>query len=713
VGFLSAGFALPDAGVAFVSEDELFGPKRKAVRRAVEEVRGVHLSSFQDLSVGDYVVHESHGIGQHLGLVSLTAGGRRNDYLHLAYKGGDKLYVPVERFGAVTKYVGADDAPPPLDRLGGTSWERVKARIKAQIREMAEELLKLYASRQAAPGHAFSHRDGYLREFEASFDYEETPDQMAAIEDVLRDMANAKPMDRLVCGDVGYGKTEVALRAAFKAVTDGKQVAVLVPTTVLAEQHYQTFRGRLEPFPVSVESLSRFKKPSEQKEILKRLTDGRLDVVVGTHRLLQKDVLFKDLGLLVIDEEHRFGVSAKEKLKQMRAQVDVLTLSATPIPRTLHMSLSGIRDLSVIETAPQDRVAIKTVLLKYDEATVAEAIAFELDRGGQVFFVHNRVRDIEMVAGRLRQLMPLVRFDVAHGQMKEGELEAVMLRFLRKQVDVLVTTTIIESGLDFPTANTIIVNNADRFGLAQMYQLRGRVGRSNAQAFAYLFVQSSDTLTRDAQKRLRALLDFSTLGAGFKIALHDLQIRGAGNLLGAAQSGQIAAVGYEMYVELMERAIQEIKGQEYVEQVEPEMVLGVAAFIPESYVPDTEARLVHYRRLSSAKGPMELLDVAEELKDRYGPPPIEVENLLSVMDIKNLLKVIRAIRLEVGQAGLTITFHEKGPAYPDRVMDLIRKNVQRVKLSPEGRLFLSEKGWEGAEGLERIKNLLRALTQSN
>ena len=712
VGFLSQGFTIPSLNTAFVTEDELFGAKRRVVRRAVEEVKGIHLSSFQDLGVGDYVVHTDHGIGQYLGLVKLDAGGRPNDYLHLAYRGGDKLYVPVDRFNAITKYVGSDDRPPALDKLGGTTWERVKARIKASIREMAEELIKLYATRQIKKGYAFSGRDRYFREFEAEFEYEETPDQMAAIDDVLRDMARDKPMDRLVCGDVGYGKTEVALRAGFRTVCDGKQVAVLVPTTVLAEQHYQTFKKRLENHPATVEVLSRFRKASEQKDIVRRVAEGQVDVVVGTHRLLQKDIVFKDLGLLIIDEEHRFGVGHKERLKKLRAEVDVLALSATPIPRTLHMSLSGIRDLSVIETPPQDRRSIKTYLMKYDETTVAEAIARELDRGGQVFFVHNRVKDIEMVAGRLKRLMPLVRFAVAHGQQNERDLEKVMLQFVRREVDVLVTTTIIESGLDFPSANTIIINNADRFGLAQIYQLRGRVGRSTRQAYAYLLVANSDQLTRDARKRLRALMDFSELGAGFKIALHDLQIRGAGNMLGSAQSGQIAAVGYEMYVGLMEQAVRELKGEEHLEVVEPEMVLGIPAFIPESYVSDTEARLVHYSRLSAIKNPEELQDAAAEFLDRYGQPPLEVENLLSVMELKYWLKRIRAARLEVGGGGLTITFAQSGPAYPEKVLNLVQKGLEGSRLSPEGRLFLPISGLDRAKGLTQVKNILQGLVET-
>lgn len=710
VGFLTSGFSLNALTSAFITEDELFGPKRRVIRRAVEEVKKIHLSSFQDLAMGDFVVHNDHGIGQYQGLVKLEAGGRDNDYLLLAYKGGDKLYVPVERFGAVGKYAGADDRPPTLDKLGGTSWERVKARVKASIREMADELLKLYAGRKIKSGFNFSERDQYFREFEASFDYDETPDQMRAIDDVLEDMMSDKPMDRLICGDVGYGKTEVALRAAFKAVHDGKQAVVLAPTTILAEQHYQSFSSRMKNYPINVEVLSRFKKPAEQKDILKRLTQGQVDVIVGTHRLLQKDVVFKDPGIIIIDEEHRFGVAAKEKLKKIRSEVDVLALSATPIPRTLQMSLTGIRDLSVIETAPQDRRSIKTYLLKYDEPTVCEAIARELERGGQVFFVHNRVKDIDSVAGRLKKAMPLVRFGVAHGQQKERELEDVMLRFLHREIDVLVTTTIIESGLDFPSANTIIVNNADRFGLAQIYQLRGRVGRSSSQAYAYLLVASPENLTRDARKRLRALLDFSELGAGYKIALHDLQIRGAGNLLGSAQSGQIAAIGYEMYVQLMERTIKELSGEKYVEEIEPEMVLGIPSFIPESYVPDTEQRLVHYRRLSSIKEPDELDEIAAELHDRYGPLPDEVENLIKLMDLKHWLKMAGVKKLELGKGGLTFNFVQAGPVDPQKLVELVGKHPEKANITPEGRLFLQFKGLGGHEGIKQVKNILQGLT---
>ncbi len=709
-GILSAGFVLRTLGCAFVTEQELFGPKHKVVRRAVEEIKGVHLSGFQDLSVGDFVVHTENGVGQYMGLVKLDIEGQSNDYLHLVYRGEDRLYVPVDRFNAVQKYIGANDRPPRLDKLGGETWEKVKAKVKASIREMAEDLIRLYATRKIKKGFSFSTGDGYFREFEASFEYEETEDQLAAINDVIADMESDEAMDRLVCGDVGFGKTEVAMRAAFKAALDRKQVAVLVPTTVLAEQHFQTFEDRFENYPVNIQVLSRFKSRAEQKEILEDLAMGKIDFIIGTHRLLSRDVVFRCLGLLIIDEEHRFGVAQKEKIKRMRTEVDVLALSATPIPRTMQLSLTNIRDLSIIETPPQDRQAIKSYLLKYNEATICEAIAQELDRGGQVFFVHNRVKDIYVLASRLGKLMPLVRFGVAHGQQKERDLEKVMFRFFHQEIDVLVTTTIIESGLDIPTANTIIINKADKFGMAQIYQLRGRVGRSDVQAYAFLLVDSEDGLTRTARKRLKALMDFSDLGSGFKIALHDLQIRGAGNLLGSAQSGQIAMVGYEMYVQLIEQTIRELKGETSVEEVEPEMVINLSAYLPESYIPDTEQRLVHYRRFSSLKSPEELTDLSAELTDRYGPIPSDVQNLVQVIDLKLFLKKAGVKKLEMGKGGFTFTFLDNGRIDLDKTLKLVNDNPDKTRLYPDGRLFLAWGGLSGFEGVKRARNILQEIT---
>jgi transcription-repair coupling factor (superfamily II helicase) len=508
---------------------------------------------------------------------------------------------------------------------------------------------------------------------------------------------------------VGYGKTEVAMRAAFKVISEQRQAAVLVPTTILAEQHGHTFEARLAPWGVRVASLSRFKKPAEVKQLLKRAAEGQVDVIIGTHRLLQKDVKFKDLGLMIIDEEHRFGVSDKEKLKKLRSSVDVLAMSATPIPRSLSMSLSGIRDLSSIATPPQDRLAVKTTLMKYEDETVCEAIDRELARGGQVFLIHNRVRDIHLLVGKLRRLMPLVRFAVGHGQMKESELEDVMDKFLNRKVDVWVTTTIVESGLDFPAANTIIIDQADRFGLAQLYQLRGRVGRGHRQAYAYLMVDNPDTLTSDAKKRLKALLDHSDLGSGYQIAMHDLQIRGSGNILGAAQSGQAQLVGYEMYTRLMEEAVSELKGQAYEEEWEPEVGMSVPAYLPEAYAPDTETRLVMYRRLSSAKTPEEIAALKEEMLDRFGRPPEEAENLISLMEIKIMLKKAGARRLESGAGGLTLTFGEEGPANYDRVMEMVMDPKRKARLSPNGKLFMGDIQIRSGADLMRIKNFLPPL----
>ncbi|UQZ90032.1 transcription-repair coupling factor [Deltaproteobacteria bacterium Smac51] len=711
VGQLSGGFAAPIEQVAFISEDEIFGAAtRPRRRRAAEEFKGLNFASLKDLTPGDFVVHNVHGIGQYLGLVTLSLSyGQKGDFLHLAYKGGDKLYVPVELFSAVGKYVGATDRPPTLDKLGGLTWGRLKEKVKENIRQMAEELLKLYAARQIAPGHAYGGRDNLFLEFESSFEYTETPDQRSAIDEVLHDLAAPRPMDRLVCGDVGYGKTEVAMRAAFKVISEHRQAAVLVPTTILAEQHGHTFEARLSPWGIRVASLSRFKKPAEVKQLLKRAAEGQVDVLIGTHRLLQKDVKFKDLGLVVIDEEHRFGVSDKEKLKKLRSSVDVLAMSATPIPRSLSMSLSGIRDLSSIATPPQDRLAVKTTLMKYEDETVCEAIDRELARGGQVFLIHNRVRDIHLLVRKLRRLMPLVRFAVGHGQMKETELEEVMTKFLNREIDVWVTTTIVESGLDFPAANTIIIDQADRFGLAQLYQLRGRVGRGHQQAYAYMMVDNPDTLTSDAKKRLKALLDHSDLGSGYQIAMHDLQIRGSGNILGAAQSGQAQLVGYEMYTQLMEQAISELKGQTYEEEWEPEVAMSVPAYLPEAYAPDTESRLVMYRRLSSAKTPQDIAALREEMLDRFGQPPDEAENLINLMEIKIMLKKAGVHRLESGAGGLTLTFGEAGPVNYDKVMELVMDPKRKVRLSPSGKLFVGDIQIRSGADLYGIKNFLPGL----
>jgi transcription-repair coupling factor (superfamily II helicase) len=680
IGELSAGFRLPVDGLSLVTGEEIFGERRRRRGRAIDV--GKFLASLAELKPDDLVVHIDHGIGRYKGLRHLTVADTEGDYLHLEYQGGDRLYVPVDRINVVEKYVGADGTAPELDKLGGTAWEKVKAKTREAVMEMAHELLDIYAAREVMEGHAFGAPDQYLREFEARFPFEETPDQERAIQDVLADLQKQRPMDRLVCGDVGFGKTEVALRAAFTVVMEGKQVLVLVPTTVLAQQHYETFQRRFAGFPVRVELLSRFRRGEEAAQVLRAMKRGEVDIVVGTHRLLQNDVELKDLGLLVIDEEHRFGVSHKEKIKKLKKVVDVLTLTATPIPRTLHMALSGIRDLSIIESPPVDRQAIRTFITRHDESVIREATLRELARGGQVFFVHNRVETIDGVARRLRETIPEARFGVAHGQMGAGALETVMLDFLEKRVDVLVTTAIIESGLDIPNANTIFIDRADHFGLAQLYQLRGRVGRSHQRAYAYLLLPGEQLLGREAQKRLEVLASLDDLGGGFRLAMHDLEIRGAGNLLGRQQSGQVAAVGFELYTQMLEEAIRELRGERRQIEVEPEIQLGISAFIPEDYVADVSQRLGLYKRMARASGREELDELSGELEDRFGPVPARVRALLDVMDLRRHLRAAMVVRLRRQASRLVLRFHESSPVDLTRLTALVRKR-RDVRVTPD------------------------------
>ena len=706
-GSLDKGFVWPAERLAVVAEEEIFG-KRPGSRRKKSAVAGLFLNSFQDLHVGDFVVHVDHGIGIYRELAHLDVRGIEHDFLLLEYQDGDRLYVPVDKLGKVQKYLGVEGNDPRVDKLGGKSWEAAKKKASEAAERIAEELLQLYAARGVREGHRFSVPDAYFHEFEATFVYEETPDQMSAIEDVLEDMASPRPMDRLICGDVGYGKTEVALRAAFKAAMDNKQVALLVPTTVLAEQHYQTFLERFEGFPVTVESLSRFKTPAQQKQVVEGLRKGTVDVVVGTHRLLQKDVVFKDLGLLIVDEEHRFGVKNKEKLKQLRIAVDVLTLTATPIPRTLHMSLAGIRDLSTIETPPQDRRAIETVVCKYDELTVKEAVYRELNRGGQVFFVHNHVQSIYQVAANLGRLVPEARIGVAHGQMKEHELEKAMLDFVGRKTNILVCTTIIESGLDIPAANTIVVNRADRFGLAQIYQLRGRVGRGGEQAYAYLLIPGEELISRDAQKRLRALMDFSELGAGFKIALNDLQIRGGGTILGASQSGHIAAVGYELYLDLLDRTIRQMKGDggPATAVFDPEINVPLSAFLPDAYMPDADQRLVAYKRLATAGEDAEVDNLAGEWRDRYGPFPESVRSLLLLAKTRLLFMKIGIMRLDGGE-GDRFALHFFAPDRLERTLSVLDAAKASYVIETDRKIRLEIWGRSAGQRLSRLKRILQ------
>jgi len=711
-GQLNQGFRLAEERLIFITFDEIFGTRKRQPTAAQTKNHPSHfLTSLSELKQDDFVVHLDHGIGVYRGLKFLKVAGIEGEFLHLEYEAGDRLYLPVDRINMVQKYIGGDGAAPALDRLGGTSWEKVKAKARKSILAMAEELIQLYALREARAGTGFAAPDNLYQEFEASFEYEETADQQRAIDDTLTSMQAKKPMDRLVCGDVGYGKTEVAMRAAFLAVEGGKQVAVLAPTTILAQQHLQTFRHRFRNHPVRVEMVSRFLTSKEIAVVLQGAAKGAVDIVIGTHRLLQKDVEFKDLGLVVIDEEHRFGVVHKEKLKKMRELVDVLSLTATPIPRTLHMSLIGIRDLSIIETPPMDRLAIQTYVTRYDERLIRDAILREVERGGQVFFLHNRVETIDRLALKLADLIPEAKMSVAHGQMRPKELEKVMADFLENKTQVLVCSAIIESGLDFPNANTIVINRADQFGLAQLYQLRGRVGRSHRHAFAYLLIPGEKAITPDAERRLRALQEIDGLGGGFKLALHDLEIRGAGNLLGAQQSGQITAVGFELYTEMMEKAVQELKGEEVLPEVDPEIRLGIPAYFPDDYMPDANQRLYFYKRLASLRNVLELEELKEEIKDRFGPYNGIVDNLFLVMNLRRVLKAFLVQQISVSDGKVFLLFHPESPVKVEKLLELIRKQKNRFRLSPDGRLSFTPKNQDWQPLMDEVAELLRAIQE--
>ncbi|NLC71494.1 MAG: transcription-repair coupling factor [Desulfuromonadaceae bacterium] len=709
LGNLSAGFRLPEEKLAVITEDEIFGPRGRHRTGRKSRPKDL-LSSFAELRDGDFVVHADHGIARFHGLLHLKTNAMEGDFLHLEYAGGDKLYLPVDRIEKVSKYVGAEGQAPRLDKMGGNAWEKAVLKARAAVEELARQLLKIYAQRELNQGFAYSPPDPLYREFEATFPYEETEDQLTAIQDVLKDMASSRPMDRLICGDVGYGKTEVAIRAAFRAVMDGKQVAVLVPTTVLAQQHLETFRERFSNYPIQVDMVSRFRSPTEQKGILARTGEGKVDILIGTHRLLQRDIRFRDLGLLIIDEEQRFGVKHKEKLKRFRAEIDVLTLTATPIPRTLHLSLTGLRDLSIINTPPVDRQAIRTYVTKFDDDLIREAVLRELRRGGQVFFVHNRVHTIDAMANLLRRLIPEAKLAVAHGQMAEGELEKVMLDFVAGRSNLLVCTTIIENGLDIPRANTIIVNRADCFGLSQLYQLRGRVGRSHQRAYAYLLIPASGAVTAEARERLRVLQALTELGAGFNIASHDLEIRGAGELLGAQQSGHVAAVGFEMYTELLEETIHEMQGMARTEQIDPEIKLGLSAFFPEKYIPDPNQRLNLYKKLAAAESEGELYDLVDELTDRYGRIPEPGMALIEVMKLRVLMKRLKITLAEHDGRELSFSFHAATPVQPDKLLGLIQEVKGRYTVTPDFRLLVKTGKLAAEERLQTAKKeLLRFL----
>ncbi len=705
VGALSVGFELPDPGLRVLADGDVFPEEVHLHSRGRARGARGFLSDFRDLRPGDLVVHQDHGIGRFEGLEALEIGGQRRELMVLSYRGGDKLKVPIESFDRIQKYTSAEGARPAIDQLGSGQWEKVKRRVKKAMRDMAAELLRLYAQRKARPGHAFSTTSPWQTEFEASFEYEETEDQAAAIRDVERDMAAPQPMDRLICGDVGYGKTEVAMRAAMRAVLDGKQVAVLAPTTVLAFQHWKTFRKRFAPFPVVVEMASRFRKPAEVRRVLERAAAGGVDVLIGTHRILSKDVSFRDLGLLVIDEEQRFGVAAKERLKHLRTDVDCLTLSATPLPRTLQMALGGIRDMSVIETPPKDRLAIHTSVLRFSTDTIATAIRQELARDGQIFLVHNRIESIYALANLVTRLVPEARVAVAHGQMPEAQLERAMLSFVEGRADVLVTTTIIENGLDIPRANTLLINRADRYGLAQLYQLRGRVGRADRRASAYLLVPPDKVLSELARKRLAAIREFSELGAGFRIAALDLELRGAGNLLGGQQSGHIHAVGLDLYVQLLEQTILELKGQAPMGP-RATLNLGVELRIPAEYVPDVQQRLSLYKRLSQVRAQADIQALGQEIRERYGPLPAPLDELAHFASLR-----LRAEALGVSQVdrlgdGLRLQLDPRSPLPPAALVAWVG-GTPGAALAPDGAIrWLA--GKEGAP-LDRLAAFLGAL----
>ncbi|MBI2678036.1 MAG: transcription-repair coupling factor [Candidatus Koribacter versatilis] len=708
--YVPDGVLLPASRLAVFGSRDLFDESEASVSRPIKQKSktAAFMSDFRDLAVGDYVVHVEHGIGQYCGLREIEQEGAKAEFMVLEYAEAAKLYVPLTRLDLIQKYRSAEGAKPVLSRLGTAAWQKTKTRVKKAMKEMADELLRLYAARKTAEGHKFPADTDWQREFEDAFEFQETEDQTAAVADIKADMQSQQPMDRLLCGDVGYGKTEVAMRAAFKAVSDGKQVAVLAPTTVLAFQHFETFKERFKQFPLTIEMISRFRTPKQQKAIVEKVEQGKVDVLIGTHRLLSKDIKFQDLGLLVVDEEQRFGVRHKERLKQMKREVDVLTMSATPIPRTLHMAVVGLRDMSVIETPPKDRIAIQTVVAAFDEKLIKSALEQEIERGGQVYFVHNRVESIYEIAAKIKDLVPKARVLVGHGQMSETELESVMLGFIRHEADVLVATTIIENGLDIPLCNTILINRADRHGLSELYQLRGRVGRSNRRAYAYLLVPPEQELTAIARRRLAALKEFSDLGAGFKIAALDLELRGAGNLLGGEQSGHIDAVGFELYTSMLERTIKELKGEASEEAVETQLNLGLNIRIPPEYIAEENQRLRMYKRVAAVESVQQLADVRDELTDRYGEPPAAVRNLLEYAELKLASERVGVAGIDRRRDVVNIKFTEKAVVDPEKLAQFVAKE-RGAQFTPAGVLHFQLKSTRPEDVLTRLKELLAEL----
>jgi transcription-repair coupling factor (superfamily II helicase) len=700
------GVRFPEANLTIYGHADLFDVT-PTVERPSHKIRtSGFFSDFAELKPGDFVVHVDHGIGQFEGLRQIESDGHRGEFMLLRYLEDARLYVPLERMDLVQSYRVLEGAHPQLDKLGGTAWNTRKTRVRKSLEDMADQLLALYAQRKTTAGFAFSPDGNFQHEFEDAFEFEETPDQIAAITDIKKDMEKGEPMDRLLCGDVGYGKTEVAMRAGFKVVMDNKQVAVLAPTTVLTFQHFETFKKRFAAFPVRIELLSRFRSTAEQKKVLAELEAGRVDIVIGTHRLLSKDVKFADLGLLIVDEEQRFGVAHKERLKEMRKNVDALALSATPIPRTLHMSLVGLRDMSLIETPPRDRLAIQTVVAPFKEELVRSAIENELARDGQVYFIHNRVESIYSLGAMVAKLVPKARVVVGHGQMNEKELESVMLKFIREEADVLVATTIVENGLDIPRANTILINRADRLGLAELYQLRGRVGRSSQRAYAYLLVPPEATLSDIARKRLAAMKEFSELGAGFRIAALDLELRGAGNMLGRQQHGHIEAIGFDMYCQMLERAVAKLRGEEAVPDLRTTLNLGLDVRIPQQYIPSENLRLRTYKRISTIGSEAEKQDVRKELEDRFGALPPSVENLLDYAVLKSMCERLRISAVERQGSRIAVRFHPETTVDPAKLVSVVRSRAG-IKPDPSGVLWIELKRGEAVPVV--LRNVLLGL----
>lgn len=697
ISSLSDGFTLTEPAISVLSENEIFGEKQKNIQpsKTIDAFLGV----FQELKKNDYVVHSKHGIGIYRGLKKMTIDGIENDFFQIEYVDEDLLFVPIYRLNSVQRYIAQGGSSVKIDKLGGTTWNKKKTKAKKATMDLAHQLVKLQSERNLKQGFVFSPKDEMFLKFEAEFEYEETPDQLRSINDVIDDMESTKAMDRLICGDVGFGKTEVAIRAAFKAVKDGKQVAVLVPTTILAFQHYQVFKKRLKDYPVNIELLNRFKSPKEQKEIVEKLKKGEVDITIGTHRILSSDVHFGNLGLLVVDEEQRFGVKHKEKIKEFSANVDILTMTATPIPRTLNLSLIGLKDISVITTPPVDRFPIKTFVSKFSNELIRKAILFELKRGGQVFFLHNRVQDLGELQQKLKEIVPEARIITAHGQMNEKELEDKMMTFYNKDADVLLCTTIIESGLDIPNANTIIINRADMFGLSQLYQIRGRVGRSTKRAYCYLMLPSHFTIGRPAIERIKTLQTFTELGSGFHVASYDLEFRGAGELLGSSQSGFIEDIGLEEYLKLLEDAVEDIKGEEKPDELDPEISINIPAFIPETYIKDINQRLYFYKKLSNTFSQNELEDIEVELEDRYGAPiPDELKNLFSIVSIKQALKPLRVSSIKIGNKKLVYTFDNTTNVLPEKIVELVTKKPDKYRITPEMKLIsnINDNDWRSA-----------------